>query len=126
MRTIYPGDYSYVAEMVENSFIQPSLRILLEYGLPQNAVETVRRVLKSSKLNIDKLTEEELFDYIKSNISVFRVEKVDGCCCTFRVLAANPDTTSLYPYVSTDSIFTMDCNCLCTIRCLNDTYVECL
>lgn len=71
MRTIYPGDYSYVAEMVENSFIQPSLRILLEYGLPQNAVETVRRVLKSSKLNIDKLTEEELFDYIKSNISVF-------------------------------------------------------
>ena len=67
----YPGDYSYVAEMVENSFIQPSLRILLEYGLPQNAVETVRRVLESSKLNIDKLTEEELFDYIKSNISVF-------------------------------------------------------
>lgn len=53
MRTIYPGDYSYVAEPVENSFIQPSLRILLEYGLPQNAVETVRRVLESSKLNID-------------------------------------------------------------------------
>ena len=68
MRTIYPGDYSYVAEIVENSFIQPSLRILLEYGLLQNAVETVRRVLESSKLNIDKLTEEELFDYIKSKI----------------------------------------------------------
>ena len=58
--------------------------------------------------------------------TVFRVEKIDGCCCTFRVLANNPDTTSLYPYVSTDSLFTMDCNCLCAIRCLNDTFIECL
>ncbi len=58
--------------------------------------------------------------------SVFRVEKVDGCCATFRVLAANTDTTSLYPYVSTDSIFTMGVDCMCAIRCLNDTYVECL
>ena len=61
-----------------------------------------------------------------TNSSVFRVEKIDGCCCTFRVLTANPDTTSVYPYVSTDSLFTMDCNCLCAIRCLNDTFIECL
>jgi len=58
--------------------------------------------------------------------NVFRVEKVDGTCCTFRVLAENPDTTSLYPYIATDSLFTMDCNCLCCIRCLNDTYIECM
>lgn len=58
--------------------------------------------------------------------SVFRVEKINGCCCTFRVLAPNPDTTSIYPYVSTDSIFTMDVGCMCAVRCLNDTYVECL
>ena len=58
--------------------------------------------------------------------SVFRVEKVNGCCCTFRVLEPNPDTTSTYPYVSTDSIFTMDVGCMCCVRCLNDTYVECL
>ena len=58
--------------------------------------------------------------------SVFRVEKINGCCCTFRVLAPNPDTESPYPYVSTDSIFTMDVGCMCSIRCLNDTYVECL
>lgn len=57
--------------------------------------------------------------------TVFRVEKVEGNCCTFRVLQANPDTTSLYPYVTTNSFFTMDCSCLCAIRCLNDTYVEC-
>lgn len=57
---------------------------------------------------------------------VFRVEKVDGCTATFRVLAPNTDTTSVYPYESTDSVFTMDLSCLCCIRCLNDTYVECV
>lgn len=58
--------------------------------------------------------------------SVFRVEKIEGNCCTFRVLADNPDTTSLYPYVTTNSIFTMNLDCVCTIRCLNDTFVECV
>ena len=56
--------------------------------------------------------------------SVFRVEKVDGCCATCRVLAPNPDTTSLNPYVGTNSFFTVDINCCCVVRCLSDTYVE--
>ena len=60
--------------MVENSFIQPSLRILLEYGIPQNAVEIVQRVLGGAKLNLETLSEDDLFEYIKNNISVF--EKV--------------------------------------------------
>ena len=58
--------------------------------------------------------------------TVFRVEKVDGNCCTCRVLADNPDTTSLNPYIATNSFFTMDLNCCCCVRCLNDTYVECV
>lgn len=58
--------------------------------------------------------------------TVFRVEKVEGNCCTFRVLADNPDTTSLNPYVATNSFFTIDCNCLCVIRCLSDTYIDCV
>lgn len=58
--------------------------------------------------------------------NVFRVEKIDGCCATFRVLAPNTDTTSVYPYVGTDSIFTININCVCAIRCLGDTYVECI
>ena len=58
--------------------------------------------------------------------NVFRVEKVDGNCATFRVLAENPDTTSLMPYVSTNSFFTMDASCLCSIRCLSDTFVDCV
>lgn len=58
--------------------------------------------------------------------TVFRVEKIEGNCCTFRVLADNPDTTSLNPYVATNSFFTMDCDCLCAIRCLSDTFVDCV
>lgn len=58
--------------------------------------------------------------------NVFRVEKVDGCCATFRVLAPNPDTTSTNPYVSTNSFFTMNLSCCCCLRCLPDTYIECI
>lgn len=58
--------------------------------------------------------------------SVFRVEKVDDNCCTCRVLEPNPDTTSLNPYVATNSFFTIDLGCVCAIRCLSDTYVECV
>ena len=58
--------------------------------------------------------------------NVFRVEKIDGCCATFRVLADNDDTTSPYPYVATNSFFTINLNCVCVLRCLPDTYVECI
>ena len=56
--------------------------------------------------------------------SIFRVEKVENNCATFRVLQDNPDTTSLYPYVATNSFFTMNLSCLSCLRCLSDTYVE--
>ena len=58
--------------------------------------------------------------------TVFRVEKVEGNCATFRVLAPNDDTTSLNPYGSTNSFFTINCSCLCAIRCLSDTYIDCV
>ncbi len=59
--------------------------------------------------------------------NVFRVEKIDGCCATFRVLAENTDdTTGAIPYVATNSFFTMNLNCVCALKCLNDTYVECI
>lgn len=57
--------------------------------------------------------------------SVFRVEKVDGCCATFRVLAPNSDTSDATssPFVATNSFFTMNLNCVCSLRCLQDTFV---
>ena len=58
--------------------------------------------------------------------SVFRCEAVDGCCCTCRVLAPNPDTSSENPYVATNSLFTLNLNCVGAISCLPDTYVACV
>ena len=56
--------------------------------------------------------------------TVFRLEKLDDCCATFRVLAPNTDTTSMFPYVATNSFFTINLNCVCILRCLDDTFVE--
>lgn len=58
--------------------------------------------------------------------NIFRVEKIEGCCATFRVLTANTDTTEPYPYAATNSFFTMNLNCVCSLRCLQDTYVDCI
>jgi spore coat protein Z len=58
---------------------------------------------------------------------VFRIEKLDDCCATFRVLAPNTDTCdNAKPYVATNSFFTINLNCVCCIRCLPDTFVECV
>ena len=53
--------------------------------------------------------------------NIFRIEKLDECCATFRVLVFNADTTS---YTATNSFFTINLDCVCCIRCLEDTFVE--
>ena len=58
--------------------------------------------------------------------TVFRLEKLDDCCATFRVLAPNTDTTNVFPFVATNSFFTINLSCVCIIRCLEDTFVECI
>ena len=40
--------------------------------------------------------------------------------------APNTDTTEPYPYMTTNSFFTMNLNCVCALRCLQDTYVDCI
>ena len=56
--------------------------------------------------------------------TVFRIEKLDGCCATCRVLAPNTEPETTNPYVATNSFFTIDLNCVCILRCLDDTFVE--
>ncbi len=56
--------------------------------------------------------------------NVFRIEKLDGCCATCRVLTTNPDETSVYPFVTTNSFFTINLNCVSCLRCLDDTYID--
>lgn len=58
--------------------------------------------------------------------NVFRVEKVDGCCATFRVLVPSSDASVSFPFVSTNSFFTMNLSCVCSLRCLQDTYIDCI
>lgn len=60
---------------------------------------------------------------VTTTSNVFRIEKIDGCCATFRVLAENTDETDTNPYIATNSFFTMNLNCVCSLRCLNDTFV---
>lgn len=58
--------------------------------------------------------------------TVFRVEKVTDSTATLRALAPNSDTTSAFPYVTTNSFIIVNSSCICAIRCLSDTFVECL
>ncbi len=54
--------------------------------------------------------------------SVFRVENVDGCCATLRVLA--PGTTEENPYQKTSSFVTVNLKCICALQCLDDIRLE--
>ncbi len=57
--------------------------------------------------------------------TVFRVEKLDDSCCTFRVLI--PTTVEdVTTYTATDSFFTVNLDCVCILKCLADTLVETL
>ncbi|MEG0022191.1 MAG: CotY/CotZ family spore coat protein [Bacilli bacterium] len=56
---------------------------------------------------------------------VFRIEKLDHNCATFRVLSMVEGTDPVC-YDSTNSFFTVNLNCVCCIRCLCDTYIDCL
>lgn len=53
--------------------------------------------------------------------NVFRVEAVDDCCCTCRILYFD---TANNNYASTNEFFTVDLKCVGAIRCLPDTYID--
>lgn len=55
--------------------------------------------------------------------SVFRVEAVEDCCATLRVLAPSTEEET---FEATDSFFTINLNCVGAIQCLPDTYIACI
>lgn len=65
-----------------------------------------------------------LADGTTGESSILRVESLDDCCCTCRILY--PSTTDPTTYASTGQFVTIDLNCCGAIRCLTDTYVELL
>ena len=60
--------------------------------------------------------------------SVFRVEKIEGNCVTFRVLKPNAECSgkNKNPFIGTNSFFTFDLNCACAVKCLSDCYIDCI
>lgn len=66
------GDYSYVADMIENSFIEQPFRILMEYGLPQNAVEIIQNLFRLHRNNLQEVAEDEVLIIIKNNMNVMK------------------------------------------------------
>ena len=58
------GDYSYVAEMIENEFVQSSLRILLEYGIPLSAVQKIQLFLQVHKVDTNRISEDKALELI--------------------------------------------------------------
>ena len=53
--------------------------------------------------------------------NILRVEALDECCCTCRLLALDTTTGN---YSSTDEFVTIDLNCCGAIRCFNDIYID--
>lgn len=81
---IQSGDYSYVAEMIENEFIQSSLRILLEYGIPHSAVEKLQNVLKKFGIDVNNISDDEIGkvinnyrERIRPFMSTYEMEIID-------------------------------------------------
>lgn len=52
--------------------------------------------------------------------NVLRVETLDDCCCTCRLLI--PGTTT--SYTNSNLFVTIDLKCCGAIRCLTDTYID--
>ena len=61
---------------------------------------------------------------VNGTSSIFRLENLEGNCCTCRVLALNPDTSSSEPYVLTSTFFTINLDCVSAIKCLPDVLVS--
>ncbi|HPE14575.1 MAG TPA: CotY/CotZ family spore coat protein [Bacilli bacterium] len=85
-----------------------------------------RLVTLYSCCNANIITLPYTLNGVNGESSIFRIEKLDGCCATFRILTSNPDTSSQQPYVATDSFFTIRIDCIGAIKCLGDTFISCI
>ena len=57
--------------------------------------------------------------------NVFRIEKLDDNCATFRVLIPTIEDDTV-TYTSTNSFFTINLDCVCVLKCLADTFIDTL
>ena len=57
---------------------------------------------------------------IENFSSIFRIESLDNCCCTCRILYTNEEGQ----ITATNEFFTLDLNCVGAIKCLADVSLD--
>ena len=60
-RNMRSGSYSFFVQQLENDFIRENLSILVEFGIPSNAVRRLENVIPAN------LSEDGVIDYIRKN-----------------------------------------------------------
>ncbi len=80
---IQAGDYSYIAESIENEFNDENIRILTEYGIPSSAIHKI--IIKYGH-RLKNLTEDQVIKAIIRNrnvinrlLSRYEIEALDRC-----------------------------------------------
>lgn len=110
-------------DLIDNSCSKPFLgspariecfntRPVTFYGCNNNLIE----VDYSTIINGETLT---------GTSSIFRVENVEGCCVLVSILIPNPDIEDTNrPYILINQTATINLDCVCAIKCLDDTIVD--
>ncbi|MDD2979041.1 MAG: helicase-related protein [Hespellia sp.] len=60
-KNIKPGSYSFFVQQLENDFIRENLSILVEFGIPSNAVRRLEKIISAN------LSEDQVVDFIRRN-----------------------------------------------------------
>ncbi len=78
------GDYSYVAEMIENEFVQSNYRILLEFGIPKSAVQKIQVLFELHRYATKDMSEDDILklitekkNFLSTYLSTYEMEIIE-------------------------------------------------
>lgn len=78
------GDYSYVAEMIENEFVQSNFRILLEFGIPKSAVQKIQVLFELHRYATKDMSEDDILklinekkNFLSTYLSTYEMEIIE-------------------------------------------------
>lgn len=80
---VQAGDYSFIAEAIENEFADANIRILTEYGVPSSAIQ---KILDHYRHHLKDLTEDQVIAAIIRNrnviyriLNTYEIEALERC-----------------------------------------------
>lgn len=65
LKNVSPGNYSYYCSLIENDFLDEQFAMLIEYGIPKSAIDSLRPYIKSLNSEeeiIGKITKDRLYE----------------------------------------------------------------